>query len=423
MAAGGGAAPQGRRAGTPVGRRGAGGKNLGRQRGGGREATAVPGRSRLRFLVLEALADGAGAGLQGIAAGIAAACLGTGDATHGARLPGGPRRELDRNVELAVGDMEHAELVRRGAGGCMQITAGGRALLSRMGEAAGEAGSAGAAAREGGAGGWRAKPAISDRFLRELSPAYREWQDGGPEARAPRRGAGGDAKMSSGIVAAIDMLGTAKAWKTRDLPELQRLWDELAGFAEEVLRPEDGFAVTTESDAIKVTGSGHSTADLLRAFGGSSWRIVVKGLQIGVPMRGCVAAGEYCASTRGLVMGRAVDRAKEWHDRAQWIGIAAAPGAGSVLDEIVRADVAGADPVRRRYAMYNIPSKSGTDAGWAVNWPRQCEETGTGGGAAGMMRIIRDSQKKAPDESAALKWANTGKFCDDMIRGWDLISG
>ena len=423
MATGGGAAPPARRAGTLVGRRGAGGKNPGRRRGGGREATAVPGRSRLRFLVLEALADGAGAGLRGIAAGIAAACLGTGAAAPGVRLSGGPRRELDRNVELAAGDMEHAELVRRGTGGRMQITAGGRALLSRMGEAVGEAGSAGAAGREGGAGGWRTKPAISNSFLRKLSPAYREWQDGGPEARAPRRGAGGDAKMSSGIVAAIDMLGTAEAWRTRDLVDLHRRWDELSGLAKRVLRPKDGFAVTTESDAIKVTGSGHGTADLLRAFGRSSWRIVVKGLQIGVPVRGCVAAGEYCTGPGELVMGRAVAEAKEWHDRAQWIGIAAAPSAGSVLDEIVRADAAGADPVRRRYAMYDIPSKSGADAGWAVNWPGQCEETGIGGGAAGMMRIIKDGQKNAPDESAALKWVNTGKFCDDMIRGWDSISG
>ena len=147
------------------------------------------------------------------------------------------------------------------------------------------------------------------------------------------------------------------------------------------------------------------------------------GLQIGVPVRGCVAAGEYSIGPRGLVMGRAVAEAKECHDRAQWIGIAAAPCAGFVLDEIVRADAAGADPVRRCYAKYAIPSKSGADAGWAINWPRQCEETGMGGGAAGMMRIIGDGQKKAPDENAALKWANTGKFCDDMIRGWGSISG
>ena len=410
MAAGGGAAPATRRAGTLVGRQVAGGEGPGRWRGGGREATAVPGRSRLRFLALKALAVGGGASPPEIAAGIAAAHLGTGAATLDAYLPGGPRRELDRNVELAAGDMEHAGLVRRGAGGCMQITASGGALLGKMAEVDGGAGSA---------GGWKAKPAISDRFLRELSPAYREWQDGAPEEGAPRREGGGDAMMSNGIVAAIDMLGTAKAWETRDMPELQRLWNELSGFAEDILRPEEGFVVRTESDAIIVTGSGHSTADLLRAFGGSSWRIVVKGLQIGVPMRGCVAAGEYCASPRGLVMGKTVDEAKRWHGRAQWIGIAAAPSGGSVLDKIVRADAAGIDPMRHYYAKYNIPSKLGMDKAWAANWPRQCEETGMGGGAAEMMRIIRDGRIKAPDDDAALKWANTGKFCGDMISGWD----
>ena len=409
MEAGGGAAPPVRRTGTLVGRQGAGGEGPGRWRGGGREATAVP-RSRLRFLVLKALAAGGGASLPEIAAGIAAAHLGMGAATLDAYLPGGPRRELDRNIELAAGDMEHAGLVRRRAGGRMQITASGGALLGKMADMDGGAGSA---------GGWKAKPAIYDRFLRELSPVYREWQDGAPEEGAPRREGSCDAKMLNGIVAAIDMLGTAKAWETRDMPELQRLWDELAGFAERVLRPEDGFVVTTESDTIKVTGSGHSTVDLLRAFGGLSWRIVVRGLQIGVPMRGCVAAGEYCASPRGLVMGKTVDEAKRWHGRAQWIGIAAAPSAGSVLNKIVRVDAAGIDPVRRCYAKYDIPSKLGMDAAWAVNWPRQCEETGMGGGAAEMMRIIRDGRVKAPGKSAALKWANTEKFCGNMIRGWD----
>ena len=372
-------------------------------------------------MVLEALADGGGAGLRGIAAGIAAAHLGMDAAAPGFHLQGEQGRELGRNVELAAGDIEHAGLVRRGGGGRMRITASGGALLGKMGEVVGGAGSAGAPAQEGSAaGGWKAEPAISNRFLRELSPAYREWQDGAPEEGAPRCGAGGDVEMLNGIVAAIDMLGAAKAWETHDMQELQRLWDELAGFAERVVRPEDGFVVTTESDTIKVTGSGHSAADLLRAFGGSSWRIVVRGLQIGVPMRGCVAAGEYCASPRrGLVMGKTVDEAKDWHDRAQWIGITATPSAGAVLSETVRADAVAADPVRRYYAKYDIPSKSSTDAAWAVNWPRQCEETGMGGGAAEMMRIIRDGQRKAPDKGAALKWVNTEKFCGDMISGWD----
>ena len=392
--------------------------------GGGKPlARTAPGRRHLRFLVLEALAGGGGgsdAGLWEIAASIATAHHEVGSAAPGGLPPNERMLELGRGVKLATGDMEHAGLVQIGAGGRMQITASGRALLGKIGEMAGGAGSAGAPTQKGSAAGrWKAKPAISDRFLRELSPAYREWQDGGPEEGAAGRGADYNAKMSSGIVAVIDMLGTAKAWKTRDLPELQRLWNKLSGFTEDVLRPEEGFAVTTESDAIIVTGSGHSAADLLRAFGGSSWRIVVRGLQIGVPMRGCVAAGEYCASPRGLVMGKTVDEAKRWHGRARWIGITATPSAGSVLDEVVRADAAGTDPVRRCYAKYDIPSKLGMDAAWAVNWPWQCEETGMGGGAAEMMRIIRDGQKKAPDDDAALKWANTGKFCGDMISGWD----
>ena len=394
------------RAARPGGRaadRGAGGKPPGR----------VPGRSLLRFLVLETLAAGGSVDMLGVATRIAVAHLGAGGATLDAYLAGGRGTELDRGVRLAAGDMAHAGLVRLGPGGRMQIAAGGKALLDKIGEMGGAGGSAGEQALEGDAGGWKTKPAISNEFLRRLSPAYREWQDGGPAEGQPSRVTGGSAKISNGIVATIDMLGASEAWRTRDQVELHHLWTELIGLAKRVLRPKDGFAVTAESDAIKVTGSGRSAADLLEAFGRSSWRIVVRGLQIGVPVRGCVAEGEYCAGNTGLVTGRAVAVAKEWHDRAQWIGIAAAPSAGDVLDGMERA---GAGSVRECYVKYDIPSKSGTDEGWAVNWPRQCEETGMGGGAAAMMRIIRDSRKRAPDESAALKWANTGEFCNRMIR-------
>ena len=418
MAAGGGAAPPARRAGTPVGRRGAGGKNLGRQRGGGREATAVPGRSRLRFLVLEALADDAGAGLQEIAAGIAAACFGTDAAAPGARLQGGPRRELDRSIELAAANMARAGLVRLEPGGRMQVTAAGKALLDKMGGMYDWAGSADAQAPDGGTGRRKAEPAISNKLLRQLSSAYREWQDGGPEAEAPRRGSGRAAELSSGIVASIDMLGAANERTESEEIELHRKWVSLVTFAKSLFYPRNGFDVRAESDTIKIIGGGRDTGTLLKLFGMSSWRIVVRGIEIDMPMRGCVAAGKYCKGGEDLVTGEAVRDAKVWYEHADWIGIIATPNAGEELDRMEKADRGGLDSVHEYYTKYVVPTRAKARSVWAVNWPRQCEATYGDAKVKEIDRIIGDTLKKLPDLDAKRKWRNTKEFCSASRSSW-----
>ena len=374
---------------------------------------AIPTRSEIRLQVLGALAGGGAAGLPKLAAGVAASRLGPGAVTLDAYLAGPRRMRLDRGVELAANDLARAGLVRLTPANDMRISAGGRALLAATDGMLAGAG--------GGMGRGGMRPALSDTLLRELSPAYRQWQDGPPPAAegGTRRRARTGPEMADGIFAAIDMLGTAEAWKTRDQLELQRLWKGLVDLARRVLRPEDGFDVTTESDAIKVAGSGRPAAELLKAFGMASWRIVAKSMQDSVPVRGCVAAGKYCAGPENLVTGEIVAEAKKWHERAQWIGITAAPSAGAVLDGMERTDASGLDVMHEYYARYDIPTKAGTDAGWAINWPRQCEATGEGGGAAGMKGIIEARLGQAPDKSAARKWLNTKEFCRSVIDGWD----
>lgn len=381
----------------------------------GRKAysTAIPRRSELRLQVLGSLANGSAAGLPKVTANVAASCFGAGMGTLDAYLAGARRARLDKSAELAANDLARAGLVRLTPANDMQISAAGRSLLAAMDGMLANAG--------GGAGRGGMRPAISDAVLSDVSPAYRQWQYGPPAAAAEgaRHRTEGFPRETSGIVAAIDMLGTSKAWETRDQIKLQYLWKDLVDLARQVLRPEDGFGVTTESDAIKVTGGGRPTAELLKAFGMASWRIVVRSMQYSVPVRGCVAAGSYCSGLENLVTGRAVEEASVWHDRAQWIGIMAAPSAGAVLDCMDRTDAAGIDAMHEYYARYAIPSKAGTNAAWAVNWPRQCEATGAGGGPKGMMRIIKASLGRPLDRGAARKWLNTRRFCSSVIRGWD----
>ena len=378
-----------------------------------RRGTTVPSRSELRLLVLRALAGGSAVGLSSLATGTAASRSGQGAGTLDAYLAGEWRGRLDRGVELAANDLARAGLVRLTPANDMQISSDGRALLGATGEVLARANAAVERSRM--------RPALSNALLRKLSPAYRQWQDGPPLAATGEqiRKAVGRPERTIGIVAAIDMLGTKEAGRERGQIELQYLWKGLADLARRILRPEDGFAVTTESDAIKVMGSGRSTAYLLKAFGMASWRIVAKSMQYNVPVRGCVAVGVYYAGLENLVTGSAVNEANAWHDRAQWIGVAATPSACAVLDAMEKADAVGLDAMHEYYARYDIPSKTGADAAWAVNWPRQCEATGKGGGTKGMMQIIRAGLGRSPDKGAERKWLNAGKFCDSVICGWD----
>ncbi len=320
---------------------------------------------------------------------------------------------MDGIVELAANDLARAGLVRLTPANDMRISADGRALLEATDETLGRTNAAG--------GRSRMRSEITDALLCELSPAYQRWQSGPPPAAVdelPRK-AEGRPEEACGIFAAIDMLGTKEAWRRRGQIELQNLWKDLVDYTRQVLRPEDGFDVTTWSDTIVVMGSGRTTADLLKAFGMASWRIVAKSMQDNVPVRGCVAEGGYCTGTESLVLGEAVDEAIEWYERAQWIGIMATPSAVSVLNKMEKMDAVGLDAMHEYYARYDIPSKTGADSAWAVNWPRQCEATGEGGGAEGMMQIVKDGLRRSPDERAERKWLNTGKFCDSVIRGWD----
>ena len=378
---------------------------------------AVPGRNLLRFLVLRALAGDGAASLQGIAAGIAITRLGMGAATLDAYLPGGPRRELDKNIELAAGDMARAGLVQLGPGGRMQVTAGGNALLDKMGEMYGGAGYADARAPDGRAGEWEAEPAISDRLLRHLSPAYKEWQDGGQVASVAHRGTRGAAKVSNGIVASIDMLGTTNERAEHDEMELHEKWTGFVTFAKSLFHTRDGFDVRAESDTIKIVGNGHDTETLLKLFGRSSWRIVVRSIEIDMPVRGCVAAGKYCTGNEDLVTGEAVREAKAWYEYADWIGIMAAPSAGVELDKMEKADRGGCDSMHGYYTRYDVPSKTEVVSAWAVNWPRQCEATYGNAKTKEMDQIMGDTLKKLGLD-AGRKWRNAKEFCDASRRSW-----
>ncbi len=138
------------------------------------------------------------------------------------------------------------------------------------------------------------------------------------------------------------MLGTTNARTEREEMELHEQWAGLVTMARGLFRSRDGFDIRAESDTIKVVGTGHDSGTLLKLLGMLSSRIIIRGIETGMPVRGCVAAGKYCTGIEDLVTGETVSEAKKWHDRAEWIGIVTAPSAGAELDRMEEKD--GGEP-------------------------------------------------------------------------------
>lgn len=368
-------------------RQDAGGKPLGR--------TTLT-RSEIRRLALRALGSGGAKTIREVATCIAGSSAGANAEAGGGQLSKSRMKKLGVQAELAVNDLWRAGLVRCARSGRVQIAEAGEELLKKP-----------------------AERGISDALLCTLSPEYRQWRENAHVGARPRRKPGKRPSVSSGIVAAIDMLGAANKRTEREDIEAQKRWARMVNLAKSLFLPKDGFDVRAESDTIKIVGSGCGVEALLKLFGMSSWRIIVEGIESDVPVRGCVAAGRYCTGSEDLVTGEAVREAKVWYERADWIGVVAAPSAGSELDKMERADLVGPDSVREYYARYSVPSKAGKDDAWAVNWPRQCDVVYGDGGLEKIAQIVDGNLKRPLGPRAGRKWRNTKKFCEEYRRGWD----
>lgn len=158
------------------------------------------------------------------------------------------------------------------------------------------------------------------------------------------------------------------------------------------------------SDTMFITAKGDAEV-LLGAFGRVCTRLIPKSICLDIPIRGCVATGEFYQSGDALISGPAVCEAAAYYELPQWIGISSCPSAYSKID--------GLSSGRGFYTKYDIPLKSSVEyGGLAVNWPDRYnhEHVDREKELDNMLRFLEQRLEQTPDINVSLKWRNTRDF-------------
>ena len=167
-----------------------------------------------------------------------------------------------------------------------------------------------------------------------------------------------------GIVELIDMLGTRESHGASGAARMHGNWNALLSHANALARKEaelQGCNVSAFSDTMIITAEGDAEA-LLGAFGRACTRLIPASICLDIPIRGCVAAGEFFQSGGKLITGRAITEAAAYYELPQWIGISCCPSAHSRIDGMASG--------RACYTRYDIPLKSSVEyGGLAVSGP------------------------------------------------------
>ena len=211
----------------------------------------------------------------------------------------------------------------------------------------------------------------------------------------------------TGIVSLIDMLGTKDSRNKECNVRVHSSWNALLSYAEHLVRNEpalQSWKVSAFSDTMFITAEGDAKV-LLGAFGRMSARLIPKSIDLDIPIRGCVAAGEFYQSGRKLFTGMAVTEAASYYERPQWIGISSCPSAYNVID--------GLGNGRAYYTKYDMPLKQSVEFGaLVVNWPDHYnqEHADREKELDKMLNTLDSRLGRTDGIDASLKWRNTRDF-------------
>lgn len=153
-----------------------------------------------------------------------------------------------------------------------------------------------------------------------------------------------------------------------------------------------------------VTADGDAKV-LLGAFGRICSRLIPKSIHLDIPIRGCVAVGEFYQSGRGLFTGPAVREAAAYYGLPQWIGISSCPSAYNKID--------GLGSGRACYAKYDIPLNHSVEyGGLVVNWPDRYnhDHVDREKELDYMLALLEQRMVRTLGVDASLKWRNTRDF-------------
>ena len=365
---------------------------------------AIPSYNDMRLPILRMLEDGEVHWIRDVIEAVAAELDVAG--ADRARLTPTTRRSLfDISVTRCVTDLRKAALLENTELGRFRITGDGRAILSK-------------------------NPGKIDlEFLRENSAPFREWEESVRRARSLWKGkdggaagkkdggAAGTEDGGGGMVAVIGVPGAGGPWGGGAGGPANEKGRSLLEYARDLLKEEKalkGLNTMSFSGTLFATARGSDHRDLLLSFGRAVWPAIVQGIQEDVPVRGCVACGSFARDAQGSVSGPAADEAAAYHPLPQWVGVSAAPSANAVLSGLAPGRPLhglGGEP----YAMHSIPLGTSVEQGaWAVNWPRLCDESGSGE-IEEIPGIIEGRMDAAPDMETMLMWRSTRRFCDSVL--------
>ena len=364
---------------------------------------AIPSYDDMRLPILRMLGDGEAHWIRDVIEAVAAE-LGVAGADRALLTPKTRRISFDIGVTRCVTDLRKATLLENTKHAWFRITGDGRAVLSK-------------------------DPGRIDlAFLRENSAPFREWEESVRRARSLWKKGGADGKEDggagaagtggdSGMVAVIGVPGAGGPRGAGAGGPASEKGRRLLEYARDLLEEEKalkGLDTMSFSGTLFATARGADHGDLLRSFSRAVWPAIVRGIIVDVPVRGCVACGGFARDAQGSISGPAADEAAAYHPLPQWVGVSAAPSTNAVLSGLAPGRPPhgqGGGP----YAMHSIPLGTSVEQGaWAVNWPGQCDESGSGE-IEEIPGIIEGRMDAALDIETMLMWRSTLRFCDSVL--------
>ena len=187
-----------------------------------------------------------------------------------------------------------------------------------------------------------------------------------------------DVRLSKGVVAILDRLGTKGIWNRANQTKVVESWEAVLGFFSEAVAQHEADGgdwgpigrpqphVAAFSDTIILTVEGDDPPRFLPLLFTLIAIPFTKALMQEVFFRGVFSIGEFYR-TQSLVVGPAVDEAAQWYEQPNWLGISAAPSAAFGIERLLEQ---GGD-VSPWFARYDIPTREGAYRdGWALAWPK-----------------------------------------------------
>jgi hypothetical protein len=169
------------------------------------------------------------------------------------------------------------------------------------------------------------------------------------------------------MVAFLDALGVKRIWETRDPYDVLNDWNKVYHLFDDGLKVL-GINVAAFSDTLIISmrnGHGMGSWRLAEIFCEAIIPLFLKSMEYEYFFRGAIAMGYFSRSSRMLI-GPAADEAAEFYEASNWVGICISPNSGMILDrDIVQKGS------RNFLVKYNIPQKTTTNLGWALNWSTQ----------------------------------------------------